>query len=195
MRRAMHAIAAMPILAALATVALAGCGSAANGTAGLSVPTAPVTLTSSAIRGGRLPTLYTCAGRNISPPLSWSTLPSNVEEVTIFALGVHDVKGRALTSIEWAIAGVKPGLRKLRAGELPHGAFLLAGSSGKKRYSICPGKGQTINYEFALFALPHGARASPELPASGLLTNLTESGVAEDDAPAAGSLKAFYTRR
>ncbi len=195
MRRALRATAAMPILSVLAAVALAGCGSAANGSAGLSVPAAPVTLTSSAIHGGRLATLYTCAGRDISPPLSWSTIPSNVEEIVIFALGAHDVKGHTLTGIEWAIAGLKPSLHKLGAGELPHGAFLLAGSSRTRRYSICPGKGQTLNYEFALFALPHGTRASAALPANGLLYNLTETGVPEDDSPAAGSLPFSYTRR
>lgn len=41
-------------------------------------------VTSSAfIQGGSIPTQYTCEGKNISPPLSWSGLPNNAKTVAL----------------------------------------------------------------------------------------------------------------
>lgn len=197
MPRATDAVRAAPILAALAlALTLSGCGSSADGSAGVATQPAHVALTSSAIRDAKLPALYTCDGRDISPPLSWGALPSSVEEVAIFALGAHrEANGQTLASIEWALAGVRPGLHELRAGEVPHGAFLLAGSAGRRRYSICPKKGETEHFTFVLYALPQGARASPTITSTALFENLTESGVARDETPAAGGIAANYTRR
>jgi phosphatidylethanolamine-binding protein (PEBP) family uncharacterized protein len=197
MRRATYAVRATPILALLAALTLSGCGGAASG--GTSTAAAPVhiSLTSSALHGSQLPALYTCDGRDVSPPLSWSALPSDVEEVAIFALAAHHTaSGQTLASIEWALAGVRPGLRKLKAGEVPHGAFLLANSASRKRYSVCPRKkGETLQYTFGLYALPHGAHAGPAITSTALFENLTESGVARDQTPATGSFRVNYTRR
>lgn len=196
MRRATHALMTAPILTVLAALALSGCANSASGSAGAATQPALVSLTSSAIRDAKLPALYTCDGRDISPPLSWGAVPSGIEEVAIFALGAHGtVNGQTLDSIEWALAGVRPGLHALRAGEVPHGAFLLASTAGRRRYSICPHKGQTEHFTFVLYALPHGAHASPQMPSAALYDNLTQSGVAQDEAPAAGGLAANYTRR
>jgi phosphatidylethanolamine-binding protein (PEBP) family uncharacterized protein len=195
MRRATQAVMATPILAVLAALALSGCGNSSSGST-LATQPARVSLTSSAIRGAKLPALYTCDGKDVSPPLSWGAVPSDIEEVAIFALGARRApNGQTLGSIEWALAGVRPGLHTLRAGEVPHGAFLLAGSTGKRRYSICPHKGETEHFTFALYALPHGARASPKISSVALFNNLTESGIARDETPAAGGFAVNYTRR
>ena len=34
-------------------------------------------------QGGSIPTQYTCEGKNVSPPLSWSGLPSNAKSVAL----------------------------------------------------------------------------------------------------------------
>jgi phosphatidylethanolamine-binding protein (PEBP) family uncharacterized protein len=196
MRRATHALGVMPIFAVLAALALSGCGNSANGSSTVAGPPRPISLTSSAIRAGRLSALYTCDGRNVSPPLSWGTLPSDVEEVAVFALGTQrSANGQTAAKIEWAIAGLRPTLRGLRSGEVPHGAFLLRATDGKKHYSICPARGHTESYTFAIYALPRGARATRALTAGGLLYNLTQTGVAQDQTPAAGAFSATYTRR
>jgi phosphatidylethanolamine-binding protein (PEBP) family uncharacterized protein len=196
MRMATRVIGATPILAALAALVLSGCSNSANGSATTAAPPAQVTLTSSAIHGSKLPALYTCDGRDISPPLSWGALPSGVEEVAIFALGAHhNAEGKELTSVEWAIAGVKPGLHTLQAGQIPHGAFVLAASDGKRHYSICPDKGQTLHYTFAIYALPHDARVTAAISSLQLLVNLNRAGSPEDQTPATGLLAVSYTRR
>jgi phosphatidylethanolamine-binding protein (PEBP) family uncharacterized protein len=186
---------ATPLLAMLAAIVLAGCGTGTTSTNALA-PTPPVTvrLSSSAIHGKTLPALYTCDGRNISPPLSWGTIPSGVGEVALFALGVHAVEGKTEVSIEWALAGLSPNLHHLRAGEIPHGAFLLTGTTGRRRYSLCPARGHTQRYQFALFALPPTARATDVLPGPSLLHNLSEP-VPQDESPASGVFSVSYTRR
>jgi len=189
---------ATAILAVMAAAALSGCGgSGATGTTALtSVEPSTVALTSSAVRRSALPALYTCDGRNISPPLSWGALPSSVEEVALFLVGVHRGKaGHPLASVEWALAGLKPRPQGLRAGEVPPGAFALAASNGSRRYSVCPPKGQTGRYTFALYAMPRGVRASPALAGTALLINLTQSGVAQDEAPVSGIFSVTYKRR
>jgi hypothetical protein len=158
---------------------------------------APITvaLRSSAIHGSTLPALYTCDARNISPPLSWSRVPSGVHELALFAIGTQrDRGGQVVRTVEWAMAGVQPGLRDLRAGEVPRGAFVLVASDGRGRYSICPPRGQTGRYTFALYALPRVARASAAISGAGLLHNLTES-AAEYEAPVSGTFSVTYTRR
>jgi phosphatidylethanolamine-binding protein (PEBP) family uncharacterized protein len=180
------------VLAALIAVALSGCGSVAKQSAQKLVV---VPLSSAAIHGSNLPALYTCDGKDIWPPLRWGALPPTVEEVVLFALGVTVLKnGRVLPRVEWAMAGLNPALHGVGAGQIPRGAFLLQGSNGKKRYSLCPAKGKTAHYGFALYALPRDTRATPKLEGEELLYNLTGP-VVRDRAPAGGAFFATYTRK
>lgn len=184
------------LLGLLAVTALGGCANEATSTNGLAA-SAPIrlTLTSSAVHGNRLPALYTCDGRNISPPLSWGTLPSNVEEMALFVLAPERAKnGAASIKVEWVLAGIKPTVHGLRAGEIPPGAFLLTDAAGRTRYSICPPRGVTQRYSFGLFALPPRARASPGFPGPELLRNLNEP-TREQQATAVGFLTVLYKRR
>jgi phosphatidylethanolamine-binding protein (PEBP) family uncharacterized protein len=189
------------IVALMTAAALAGCGGSSGGggasttLSGVEPQNVAVTLASDAIHGGRLPALYTCDGRDVSPPLSWGAFPAGINEVALFVVGARRSKnGQALASIEWAMAGVKPGLRGLRAGEIPPGAFVLANSHGARRYSICPAKGSTKRYAFALYALPRTARASPAISGVQFLTNLTQTRVQADLSPAGGGFSVTYTR-
>ena len=154
-----------------------------------------VGLHSSAIHGSRLPALYTCDGRDIPPPLTWGAVPSEVHELALFALAVNTREaGQSSLAVVWAMAGVNPALHHLSAGEVPPGAFLLTTTDGQRRYSICPPRGQTKSYEFALLALPSRASATPAIPGVSLLRNLAAPS-AETHAPAEGVLSIKYTRR
>jgi phosphatidylethanolamine-binding protein (PEBP) family uncharacterized protein len=187
MRRPLHtATIAIP----LTVLALSGCGSSAT------VKVAVVPLASSAIgRNGRLPALYTCAGKNISPPLTWGTVPPIIQELALFALEYEpSPTGHYTLGVEWAIAGVNPALHHINAGELPRGAFPLKTSNANPSYDICPPKGQTKHYEFALYAIPAGVRVSPELAATTLLANLTNPNP-KLQSPATGTITTTYTRR
>jgi len=199
MPRAPHTAAIATLLTALA---LTGCGT--NSTTSGKVASAPSTtsanvatvrLTSSAIQHGQLPALYTCQGKNISPPLTWGTVPSAIEEVALFALeSPPSATGQPIPGIEWVMAGIKPALHHVNAGELPRGAFLLNTGTGKVKYSLCPPKGQTRHYAFALYAIPVGVHITPELSGIALLTNLNNHDPGFQS-PAIGTITATYTRR
>jgi phosphatidylethanolamine-binding protein (PEBP) family uncharacterized protein len=185
------------MLAAIAALTLSGCGVTATNSGSPLATAGAVTvpLRSSAIRGGALPALYTCDGRDISPPLSWGAVPSDIQELALFAVGTkRGGGGQAVASLEWAMAGVKPGLHRLAAGEVPPGAFMLTTSGGRNSYSICPAKGHSESYTFALYALPPIARASTQISGLGLLHNLTEV-EPRDDSPASGHFSVTYKRR
>jgi phosphatidylethanolamine-binding protein (PEBP) family uncharacterized protein len=179
--------------AVLITVILGGCGSSSAKTS--STPSfIVVPLHSSAIHGRLLPTQYTCDGKDISPPLTWGQMPPTVEEVVLFALGVQVLKnGRLLPRVEWAMGGLNPNRHGVRAGEVPRGAFLMRNSGGQRHYSLCPKKGKTGRYGFALYALPTDTRATPRLAGEKLLFNLTGP-VPRDRAPAGGAFFATYHR-
>jgi len=183
-------------IAGLAGIALSGCsdtgGATTNGLA--AVKPVSLALSSSAIHDRKLPALYTCDGKNIAPPLSWGAVPASVEELALFVLSTQrDKEGRTALSIDWGLAGVKPGLHRLRAGEVPHGAFEVTGSNGRKGYTLCPARGHTERYVFAVFALPAGARVTPGLPGATLLHNLTDP-TPENESPASGSFAVAYKR-
>ena len=178
---------------------LAGCGgTAASGSAASAKAAARISLVSPAITGAEIPARYTCDGKNIAPPLRWGAVPPTVSELVLFALGVTPSQsGAASGSVEWVMAGVNPRLHEIAAGALPPGAVLLEASDGKRQYSICPPKGHTERYEFAVFAVPPVVRVGNAIGGPQLLKNLVNGppgGTAEDLSPGWGGFFASYRR-
>lgn len=181
------------LTALTATVVLSGCGSSLAKTAAQKFVVIP--LQSDAVHAKELQALYTCDGKDVAPPLQWGAVPAGVEQLALFALGVNVLKnGRILPRVEWAMGGLKPTLHGVSAGEIPPGAFLMTNSDGHRRYSVCPSKGKTGHYGFALYALPVDTRATPQLEGEELLFNLTGPNL-RDRAPAGGAFFANYTRK
>jgi phosphatidylethanolamine-binding protein (PEBP) family uncharacterized protein len=189
MRRPLKAISSTAsIFGAVLALALtvAGCGS--------STKTATrIPLASSAIEGRTLPAHFTCDGANIAPPIKWGGVPSGTKEVVLFAIGKNP-SSHGSSTIEWALAGVSPELGELAAGKVPSGAFLEEASDGKRHYSICPPKGQTRLYAFAIYAVPQKIIVTRSVNGVTLYHNLAE-GKPEFRATAAGALTASYTRK
>jgi phosphatidylethanolamine-binding protein (PEBP) family uncharacterized protein len=182
--------AATPIVL-LVVLALGGCGNSGPAV----IKPIKVPLQSSAIQGGELPAVYTCDGKNISPPLTWGAVPADIEELALFALeATPGTQARLALSIDWAMAGINPALHHLKAGEVPQGGFVLSAGSGRKHYSVCPAKGQTKRYLFTLYALPSGVHASPQISGVELFSNLNKT-APEFKAPAYGEISATYTRK
>jgi phosphatidylethanolamine-binding protein (PEBP) family uncharacterized protein len=182
-------------------LALTGCGSSNSvGTAASKVATpkppksTTVSLSSPAIHGSTLPSLYTCDGKNISPPLSWGKVPSTVSELVVLALDVTPGQTKKAPAVEWAVGGLKASLTELAAGKLPAGAFTEPDTNGKKGYSICPARGHARTYKFALYALPGRARTGEAFPGPQLLFNLTES-APELRASVTGEFTVTYKRK
>lgn len=101
---------------------------------------------------------YTCDGKDSWPALAWSGVPAGTAELILYAMNLAPVEGHLF--IDWAVAGIDPGLTSIEAGQLPKGAIAGTNSFGKRGYSICPAAGAET-YVFALFALPRPLSPKP----------------------------------
>jgi Raf kinase inhibitor-like YbhB/YbcL family protein len=197
------------LLAALATVlVLAGCGGggSSSGRSSTSVPSssqtgpartvttpirvgsAPASITFSSpafAAGSTIPSLYTCSGRDISPPLRWSGVPAGTPEL---ALELIDPDAPGGPFLHWAVARIPPTVRTLAAGEsTPPGAVAGTNSFGRIGYGgPCPPTGAKAHrYVFVLLAL-----RSP----SGLSRGFGAGAVPVSRATALGELQATFGR-
>ena len=174
----------------LSIVALAGCGSSAS--SGESDP--KISIKSAGISGTTLPARYTCDGRNTAPPLEWGAVPTDVGQLVLLVVGYQPKPATNTTaiSVAWAVAGLKPSLHRLTAGQLPPGAYVGLVSDGKRRYWICPQKGATVQYQFELYGLPAAASVARKFTGLGVLAALT--GTNRRNAAAHGAFYAIYKR-
>lgn len=186
MRAPTKAIAGALLLPALV---LAGCGG------GTSTVTR-IAFRSTAVRANTMSARYTCDGRNVPPPLEWGAVPARVKHLALFVVGytpepaTHTNK----VSIEWAVAGLNPGLHRLVAGKkLPPGAFLGLNSNGKPGYSICPAKGTLVQYQFELYGLPPSIEIQPRFAAVEVISALTAANSSTPES-AYGAFIAAYKR-
>ncbi|MBI4341260.1 MAG: YbhB/YbcL family Raf kinase inhibitor-like protein [Candidatus Omnitrophica bacterium] len=102
-----------------------------------------------------IPAVYTCDGRDLSPPLSWSEPPPGTKS---FALISDDPDAPAGTWVHWVLYNLPPSTRSLKEGlptaaQLPDGARQGMTDFGRAGYGgPCPPSG-THRYYFTLYAL------------------------------------------
>jgi Raf kinase inhibitor-like YbhB/YbcL family protein len=133
-----------------ACVAVAGCGGDSE-----SAPSGHVTVRSPAFADGQtMPTAYTCSGKDISPPLSWSGVPSGT---TRLKLQMKDLTAHFL---HWKVTGIDPGTDSVAAGKTPGGGKVAKNDFGKVGYGgPCPPKGDKAHrYAFSVVALGSGGK-------------------------------------
>lgn len=118
---------------------------------------AQFTLKSSAFSdGARIPKLYTCDDRDLSPPLAWSGAPQGTQS---FALIVEDPDAPGGTFIHWVIYNLPGSLTELGEGvprkeRLDNGALQGINDFGFIGYrGPCPPRGKPHRYFFILRAL------------------------------------------
>jgi phosphatidylethanolamine-binding protein (PEBP) family uncharacterized protein len=149
---------------------------------------------SPAVVDGRLPARYTCDGEDISPPLEWSDMPSSTKELAVLVLGLTpSANNTSEVSVAWALAGIKPGLHRLAAGEVPPGAH-VGSASGRRRYSVCPAKGKAESYDFALYAVPPSLTVPANFTGVQLLRAIA-SPTSPAGATAGAAFRVSYRRR
>jgi phosphatidylethanolamine-binding protein (PEBP) family uncharacterized protein len=100
---------------------------------------------------GRLGAPYTCDGEGKWPQLRWSGVPAGTAELILYAMNVQPVEEQLF--VDWAVAGLDPGLTGIEEGKLPKGAIAGTNGFGKRGYEICPAGAGEI-YMFAIYALP-----------------------------------------
>jgi len=113
-------------------------------------------LTSPSFRdGGTIPRVYTCDGRNVSPPLRWTAPPRGTRSL---ALTVTDPDAPGGPFVHWRATGIAPTAGSLAQGRhFPHeqrNTFGTRGYSGP-----CPPPGPAHHYVFVLRALDGRGRA------------------------------------
>lgn len=176
------------IAALVCTLALAGCGGSSTGVV--------VAFKSRAVVDGSLSAVYTCAGRDISPPLEWGAVPSVTTQLAVFILGLtpNPATHKSKVSIEWVIAGIDPALHRIPAGRLPPDTQVGRASDGRTRYSICPARGHSKRYQFALYGVPDSITTTPGFSGLELLREIANPN-STTEASVTGGFRASYTRR
>jgi Raf kinase inhibitor-like YbhB/YbcL family protein len=114
-------------------------------------------LSSSAFKdGSRIPDVYTCAGKNVSPPLNWSGVPAQARSL---ALIVEDPDAPAGIWTHWVLFDLSPTVREL-AEDLPKGQNVAGnakqGLNDFKHLGYggpCPPAGKEHRYFFKFYAL------------------------------------------
>ena len=103
--------------------------------------------------GGRIPTLHSCQGADVSPSLEWSGEPAGARS---YALVVDDPDAPAGTWTHWLLFDIPPTMHTLAQGYKP-GSLGVSGANdfGKQGYGgPCPPKGHGPHrYFFKLHAL------------------------------------------
>ena len=126
---------------------------------------ATITLTSPAFtQNGLIPTAYTCdtTGSAVSPPLAWSGIPKGTGWLALY---VYDNTGQVL---HWIVVNISPTVTGVAAGRLAGGVEVA------NYLPMCPGTGNTDQYEFYVYAEP----ASYHLPKIGPSYAVDQDGLA-----------------
>jgi len=119
-----------------------------------------MTVGSAAFTQNVLPATYTCHGKRISPPITWSGAPSGTKS---YALIIDDSSAPITPFIYWMVVGISDTSTDIQEGSLPPGATQALNSSGTAGYDPpCP-QGSPHMYRITVYALdtalslPNGA--------------------------------------
>lgn len=100
-----------------------------------------------------LPMQYTCAGKNISPPLSWGGASKDTKSMALF---MSDPDAPSGTFYHWIIYNLPPTITALPENmqTWPKGTIVGNNSWGNNKYQgPCPPPGQLHHYSFVIYAL------------------------------------------
>ncbi len=102
------------------------------------------------LRNGLVDPQYTCDGADVSPPMVWADVPPTTKELVLV------VRSLSAGSLEtaWSVAGIKPSVNRILAGEVPPGGVVGTNSHGKVGYSLCPPANKPALVVFGLWAVP-----------------------------------------
>ncbi len=150
-------------------------------------------ITSTAFKEGEsIPSRFTCDDRNVSPPLSWSGVPSGTKSLVLI---VDDPDAPVGTWVHWVVYALPPDTTQL-AEDMPKGQYLPGGSrQGLNDFrhlgygGPCPPPGKPHRYFFKLYALD----TTPDLK-PGVAKKEVEKAM-EKHILAQGQLMGIYTRK
>lgn len=121
-------------------------------------------LHSVAFEGEMIPSRYTCDGDNVSPPLSWDSVPKETESLVLMLEDIDSVKG---VWSHWVVYDLPPGVSEMKA-EIPQIKSLTGGGAqGRNDFDEigyggpCPSDGKAHRYVVRLFALDERLGLAP----------------------------------
>jgi len=141
--------------------------------------------------GAMIPADYTCDGKNVSPPLSWSGIP---EKAVTLALICDDPDAPVGTWVHWVLYNLPASAKELPAGVPPEEKLASGAVQGKNDFrklgygGPCP-PGGTHRYYFKLYALDKALDLKPGATKKELLKAMEGHTLAE------GQLMGRYKRR
>ena len=102
------------------------------------------------LEGDAIPAKYTCEGPGISPPLSWTGVPTGAARL---ALVVDDPDAPGGTYVHWVVLNIDAAATGVAAGKVPAGGQQARNSTGEVGYAgPCPPSG-SHHYRFTVYAL------------------------------------------
>ena len=111
------------------------------------------------IDGGEIPMLYTCEGKDISPPLSWSDIPDGTKSLVLIVddPDAPDPEAPKMIWVHWVLYNIPPESKMLienvTTDQLPNGTLKGTTSWDKQQYGgPCPPIGRH-RYFHKLYAL------------------------------------------
>ena len=97
---------------------------------------------------GTIPAQYTCDGKNVSPPLAFSSVPDGTKSLVVY---VDDPDAKNF--IHWLMYNIDPATTEIKEGMLPKGALEGMTSFETAKYGgPCP-PSDSHRYLFHVFAL------------------------------------------
>jgi Raf kinase inhibitor-like YbhB/YbcL family protein len=144
-------------------LALGGCGGL-SATNPISPARVSIVVSSPAFTAGRaIPAEFTCAGKDISPPLRFARVPGTARELDLV---MRDLDAAGGSFIHWQLTGISPSTRSLAAGQTPAGAQVGKNSFGTLGYrGPCPPAGRAHHYMITVTA-----RTGDAIQGTGTLT-------------------------
>jgi Raf kinase inhibitor-like YbhB/YbcL family protein len=112
------------------------------------------------VDGGQIPSIYTCDGNDISPPLQFTGIPPGTRELVLV---MRDAEAPGGNFVHWALARIPPTTGDLPPGGVPGLVSPGINSFGTLGYrGPCPLLGATPHhYVFSLSALSAPSGLSP----------------------------------
>jgi Raf kinase inhibitor-like YbhB/YbcL family protein len=145
-------------------------------------PTAPVAAPLQLVapwrEGAAIPPRHTCDDEDVSPALTWSSVPPETVEL---AITVTDLD--APEFVHWVVIGVAVGTTGLVEGAPPEGSSPWPNGSGSGDYvGPCPPIGEEHRYLFTIHALNQQVEPADEMTATEIieilnLTSIDQSSV------------------
>ena len=122
--------------------------------------------------GQRIPALYTCSGKDMSPPLTWADVPQGTKSLLLIC---DDPDAPAGTWVHWVIYAIPPETKGFEENVPPRKTLSNHSMQGRNDFQRigyggpCPPPGLPHRYFFKLYALDATLEAEPGLTKSQVL--------------------------